>query len=188
MHSVAIGGGREQGVPKLRSYGRSKARGWGWRGETRGRRLVAQLLTEWCWPPKTTQIAHIDAEGSAAQPGAHPALVGTFQPSRPCTAEAPGNGSCCRDASRAALRGSGRGFAPHRGTRGEPVLGGACILHGGMTIRAELSVTVTLLGRWYGTGQTTTTSAPACPAFPACHACSACSACSEGASWEHQAL
>lgn len=46
MHSVAVGGGLEQGVSKVWSYGRSKVCGWGWRGETCGRRLVAQLLTE----------------------------------------------------------------------------------------------------------------------------------------------
>lgn len=133
--------------------------------------------------PVRTQITCIDAEaGSAAQPGAHPAPTGTFQPSRPCSAEAPGNGRCYRDVNQAALRGSGRGFTPRCGSGGEPVLDGACVLHDATTVRAELSVTVTLLGRLRGTGQTTTTTTPTCPA------CSACLACCEGGSWEHQAL
>lgn len=133
--------------------------------------------------PIRTQITCTDAEaGSAAQPGAHPVPTGTFQPSWPCSAEALGSGMCYRDLSRAALRGSGRGFAPRCGSEGEPVLGGVRVFHDGMTIRAELSVTVTLLGRLHGTGQTTTTSTPACLACPACPACW------EGGSWEHQAL
>jgi len=78
--------------------------------------------------------------------------------------------------SRATLCGSGRGFTPCCGRGGELVLSGVCVLHDGVTIRAELSVTVSLLGTLHGKGQIATTSASACPA------------CCKGGSWEHQAL
>lgn len=179
MYSVPVGGGLEQGVSKIRSYGRSKVCGWEWRGEMCGRRLVAQLVAERSWPLYACR-SHVLTQRLGVLHS--PAPTDTFQPSRPCSAEGLGNRRCYWDVSRAALRGSGRGFIPRCGSGGEPFLGGVCVLHSGTTVRAELSVTVTLLGRLRRMGQTTTTSTPACPACPACPAWC------EGGSWEHRAL
>lgn len=115
----------------VQSCGRSKVWGWGWRGEICGRRLVAQLLVERCWPPCACR-SHALAQRLGYRTAWHPPSAHGHAPALPallCRGSGKGEASPGREPGSPAR--IWQGFRSMLWERGEPVLGGVHVLRGG---------------------------------------------------------